>query len=205
MPIPPRAPDNKLNPEVERLVYQLKVIRQEAEGLVVDMGTEQLNWRPAPDRWSVAECFAHLNAVNRKMAENIEKSVTRGRQANQVSKGPFTYGFLARMFHRMMEPPVKRKFKTPSAFLAAAGQPWAQIDADWKATHDRIDDLLQRANGLDLTRIKAQSPASRWITYPLGIAFWIHAAHDRRHLWQAREVINHARFPRKPAAVKQPA
>lgn len=205
MPLPPRAPEKKLNPEVERLVYQLKVIRQEAEGLLVDLGSEQLTWRPAPDRWSVSECFAHLNTINRKMGEEIEKSVTRGRQANLVSDGPFTYGFLARMFHRMTEPPVKRRFKSPAAFIGPAGQPWPQIEADWKSTHDRIDDLLQRANGLDLARVKVQSPASRWIAYPLGIAFWIHAGHDRRHLWQVRQVINDVRFPRKVAAEKQPA
>ena len=197
MPLPPRAPEKKLNPEVERLVYQLKVIRQEAEGLLVDMGTEQLTWRPAPDRWSVAECFAHLNVINRKMGEEIEKSVTRGRQANMVSDGQFTYGFLARMFLRLTEPPVKRRFKSPAAFVPGANQPWPQIEAEWKSTHDKIDDLLQRANGLDLARVKSQSPASRWITYPLGIAFWIHAGHDRRHLWQARQVINDVRFPRK--------
>ena len=204
MPLPPRAPDKKINPEVERLVYQLKVIRQEADGLLVGLGAEQLDWRPEAGRWSVAECFAHLNATNRKMAEGIEESIRRGRQANMVSEGPFSYGFIGRMFHRMTEPPVKRRFKAPAAFAAKAGQSWAQIQADWKTTHDRLDDLLQQANGLDLARIKTVSPASSWIRYPLGIAFWIHAAHDKRHLWQARQVINDARFP-KPTQKLQTA
>jgi len=202
MPLPPRAPDKKINPEIERLVYQLKVIRQEAEGLVVGLGPEQLDWVPEPGRWSVAQCFAHLNATNRKMADRIEESIRRGRTANMVSEGPFSYGFLARMFHRMMEPPVKRRFKTSAAFTAKPGESWAQIQADWKTTHDRLDDLLQQANGLDLARVKTTSPASSWIRYPLGIGFWIHAAHDKRHLWQARQLINDARFPKAAVGVK---
>lgn len=204
MPLPPRTPEKKLNPEVERLVYQVKVISQEAEGLVVGLSSEQLNWQPAPGRWSVAQCFAHLNVTNRKMAEEIEVSIKQGRQANMISDGPFTYGFLARMFHRMVEPPVKRKFKAPPAFQASGQLPWDQIEADWKSTHERIEQLLQQANGLDLARVKTQSPASRLIRYPLGIAFWIQTAHDKRHLWQARQIVNNPSFP-KPAAVKQPA
>ncbi len=139
------------------------------------------------------------------MADTIEAAIKQGRQANMVSDGPFVYGFLSRMFHRLMEPPVKRKFKAPPAFAPGTGLTWPQIEAEWKATHDRLDSLLQQANGLDLVRIKTQSPASSWIRYPIGIAFWIQSAHDRRHLWQAREVINNARFPKKAAAERQPA
>jgi DinB superfamily len=203
MPLPPRKPEKKLNPEVERLAYQLKVIGQEAEGLVVGMTDDQLKWRPRQDAWSVSECFAHLNLANRRMAEEIEKSVTYGRQANLLSDGPFTYGFLSRMFHRMLEPPVRRKFKAAGRFRPASNLEWAQIQADWQTTHDRIEDLLYQANGLDLARVKVQSPASRWVSYPLGIAFWIHTAHDRRHLWQARQIVNDARFPKVAAGNQQ--
>jgi DinB superfamily len=205
MPLPPRPPDKKLNPELERLVYQAKVIRQEAEGLVVGLTEEQLRWRPAPGQWSVAECFLHLNATNRKMADQLEAAIRRGRQMNQLSDGPFSYGFLSRMFHRMMEPPVKRRFKAPAAFdvKGQAHKPWAEIEAEWRSTHDRLDGLLQQANGLDLARIRTKSPASALISYPVGMGFWIQAAHDRRHLWQARQVINHANFPKVAAASQQ--
>jgi hypothetical protein len=135
------------------------------------------------------------------MAEQIEESIKRGRQANLKSDGPFSYGFLSRMFHRMMEPPVKRRFKAPPAFQVAPAPAWPQISGEWNATHDRLDDLLLQANGLDLAKIKTQSPASKWVRYPLGMAFWIQAAHDRRHLWQARQVINNARFPKNDPSV----
>lgn len=204
MPLPRRMPEAKLNPELERLAYQMKVIRQEAEGLVNGLSPEQLNWRPSPDRWSVALCYEHLNQTNRKMAEALDLAVKRGRQLNQLSEGPFSYGFLARYFLRIMEPPVKRRFKAPAKFVPNPDRSWTQIMEDWHATHDRIASLLMDANGLDLAAVKTTSPASSWIRYPLGIGFWIHAAHDRRHLWQAREIINSAGFP-KPAVNHAPA
>ena len=201
MPLPRRAPDQKLNPELERLAYQMKVVRQDAEGLIIGLTEEQVKWRPGADRWSVAECYEHLNQTNRKMAEALETSIRAGRQANQLSEGPFTYGFLSRYFLRIMEPPVKSRFKAPGAFVPQAnGKQWATILDDWRTTHDRLNGLVLEAQGLDLARIKTTSPASSWIRYPLGIGFWIQAAHDRRHIWQAREVINSAGFPKAATA-----
>jgi DinB superfamily len=202
MPLPARAPDRKLNPEIDRLAFQIKMIREEAEGLTVAMSQEQLTWRPAPGRWSVLECFVHLNITNRKMIVEIEKSIAAGRQANMISEGPFVYGFLSRMFLRMTEPPVSKRFKAPPAFLPPSNQAWADVAAEWKSTHDKMEELLLKANGLDLTRVKTQSPAASWMKYPLGVGFWLQTTHDKRHLWQAREVINSASFPKAAVAEK---
>jgi hypothetical protein len=40
-----------------------------------------------------------------------------------------------------------------------------------------------------------QSPASHWIKISLNSGFALMAAHERRHLWQARRVLAAAGFP----------
>ena len=57
-------------------------------------------------------------------------------------------------------------------------------------------DRLRQANGVDLVKAKVQSPVSKWIRVPLGVGFSIMTAHERRHLWQARQVTQDPRFPR---------
>jgi hypothetical protein len=48
---------------------------------------------------------------------------------------------------------------------------------------------------LDLARVKAPAPGLGPVKLNLHITFaWI-AAHERRHLWQARQVRGHAGFP----------
>ncbi len=47
---------------------------------------------------------------------------------------------------------------------------------------------LMRADGLDLARVRVISPVSRCFRLPLGAYFAFVMAHDRRHLWQARQV-----------------
>ena len=196
MPIPRRNYDRTLNPDLERLLYQVKVVRMEAEGLLHGLNDEQFNWQPEPGRWSMAQCFDHLNVTNGRMIGNLEASIREGRQSNRVSDGPYAYGFFGRWFLQLMQPPVKRRFKAPEVFQPAQRKTVAEIMPDWERTHDRVDELLEDSRGLDLARIKVQSPAAKWLKYSLGIGFWIQTAHDRRHLWQARQVRNSPQFPK---------
>jgi hypothetical protein len=49
---------------------------------------------------------------------------------------------------------------------------------------------VHQAEGLDLARIRTISPVNRLIRLPLGAYLQFILAHDRRHLWQARQVRN---------------
>jgi hypothetical protein len=59
-----------------------------------------------------------------------------------------------------------------------------------------LADRLRRANGLDLVRARVTSPVLRWRRFSLGAAFAMLAAHERRHLCQARRVAALTEFPR---------
>ena len=48
----------------------------------------------------------------------------------------------------------------------------------------------------DLSKARVQSPASRWIRLDLGAGFALMAAHERRHLWQARRLTERPDFPK---------
>ena len=195
MPLPRREYDRTINAEIERLVYQVKVIRQEADGLLWGLNDDQLNWSPGGGRWSMAQCFDHLNVSNQLFIKELEKAIRDGRAAGRLSQGPFAYGFLSRWFYRKMQPPVKARFRAPKSMEPAPRRTLAEVTAQWEATHNRLDDLINDANGLDLVAIKVTSPAASYIRYSLGMGFWIQTAHDRRHLWQARQVRNDTGFP----------
>jgi len=55
---------------------------------------------------------------------------------------------------------------------------------------------LGRANGLDLSRARVISPVSKWLRFSLGTLFAVIAAHERRHLSQARRIAAMPGFPR---------
>jgi hypothetical protein len=62
--------------------------------------------------------------------------------------------------------------------------------AAFRAYQVQYIDRLRQANGLDLARARVRSPAAAgWLRIPLGCAFALTTAHERRHLWQARRVL----------------
>ncbi|MEZ5402545.1 MAG: DinB family protein [Bryobacteraceae bacterium] len=195
MPLPPRKSDGSLNPEIERLLYQLKVAREDGLGLIDGLSDEQANWSPGAGKWSMAQCFDHLNVTNRLFVQQFRAGVAEARQRGILGGGPYSYGFLSRWFLRQTEPPVKRRFSAPKPFQPGPKRPIVEIRNEWVRLHDELDEIFRSASGVDLARMRITSPAASFIKYSLGIGFWIQTAHDRRHVWQARQVRNLDGFP----------
>jgi hypothetical protein len=61
--------------------------------------------------------------------------------------------------------------------------------------HAGLIDRVRRSSGLDLGRIKFRSPLIPLLRLSLGTWFQFLLAHERRHLWQARQVRQELRFP----------
>ena len=60
---------------------------------------------------------------------------------------------------------------------------------------DRLAELIKSADGLDLRRTDCAPPPARYSAYSLGTSFAATLAHERRHVWQAREVRTAPGFP----------
>lgn len=194
-PLPRRDSGGTLNAEIERLIHQNEVIRADAAGLAADMSEEQFNWSPGDGRWSVGQCFDHLNVSNRLWLPMIAVATSDGRRRGLLHDGPYSYGFLSRMFLRLVEPPAKLKVGAPRGFHPADGLQRQAVMREFDAIHEQLGTLIRSANGLDLARIRCPSAFSRHVRYNLGMSFWILMAHDRRHIWQARNVCQAAGFP----------
>jgi hypothetical protein len=195
MPLPVRAESKPLNPEIERILYQVQVLVEEAEGLVDGVNEDAFNWQPEPGRWSIGQNFQHLIVTGNLMLDEIEAATAKGRQEGKLSDGPFAYGFLGRWFHRLMLPPVKNRFKAPKKFDPQQRLDMAKVLEAWTSLHARARKAAENASGVDLAALKVSSPAASFIKYQLGIAFWIMTGHEKRHLWQARNVRNAPGFP----------
>ena len=184
-----------LNSELEDYRQQLEAAKQEAQGLLADLTETQFNWRPEAGRWSIAECVAHLNTTNQLYLAAIDKSLERARDRRLFGEGPFRHGFLGNWFVRSIEPPPKRRFKAPKVFAPPPNQSLTSVAAEFMQIHEEILARLRQANGIDLVRARVVSPVSSLFRLSLGQSFALIAAHNRRHLWQARQVKAHRAFP----------
>ena len=65
----------------------------------------------------------------------------------------------------------------------------AGVLEDFLQANEELIRRIRTANGLDLKRAKVPVPGSRRLKLSLGQGFALMAAHSRRHLWQARQVL----------------
>lgn len=174
---------------LEAVRQQFEATDREARGLAGTLSESEFNWNPAAGSWSIGQCLLHLATGTDKVLPAIDRTIAAARERQWVTQGPVRYGLFARMMVTSMEPPVKWRMKTNRMFQP--GGEVLQRDAvlaELAASRGRILDRVRQSMGLDLRRAIVVSPVSRLIRVPLGAYLAFLAAHDRRHLWQARQV-----------------
>ena len=195
MSSPAKVQGSPLTPQLADLCSQFAAVKADASELVAGLKESQFNWRPDPRRWSIAECLLHLNIVGDRYVRLLEKTIEEPGPRGPGVEGPFGYGFLGKRLLAKTEPPPRRKLKALRSFTPAYGQPITAVMPTFRHIQEQLALLLERANGLDLDRIKVRGPGLGPVRVNLYVIFaWI-AAHQRRHLWQARQVRSHAAFP----------
>ncbi len=185
-----------LIPELEEYRYQFVALKDDVKTLLSAVNNEQFNWRLQPGSWSMAECFDHLNVTGKLYGATIDDKISEANSRQWFSRGPFRHGALGNLLVKLTEPPVKLKVKAPSQFIPQANKLVDVVADEFLRIQDQFIIRLRDANGIDLARIKIPSPVTPLLKLTLGQVFGLTTAHERRHLWQARQVMKHPNFPR---------
>jgi hypothetical protein len=187
-------------PELEELRAQFEALSADAAALVTPLSDGQFTWSPAPDVWSVSQCIEHLNVTARAYLPALDEGIASAIRAGVYGSGPFTYNVVGRLMVRSMQPPPFWRFKAPVIFRPPAApqtqRTRSEIMAGFRGYQVQYIDRLRQANGVDLAKAKVVSPANRLLHLSLGSGFALQIAHERRHLWQARQVVSRPDFPR---------
>jgi hypothetical protein len=180
--------------ELERHRHTFESVAGEANELAKDLSEVQFNWRPAPGQWSIEECLAHLTMVGQWEVRAIEDAIDQGKARGLTAAGPFEYSAIERYILRESAPPVRHQMSAPRRFQPLHGQPVTGVLPTFLHVQSQFTRLLERADGLDLRRIKVATPISRFLKMSLGMMFAQAAAHEQRHMLQAHRVRE--RLPR---------
>lgn len=185
-----------MNAQLESYRGQIEAVMDDVCTVARGLNETQFNWRPRPGSWSVGECVDHLNASERLWLDGIDESLSAAREKQLFAEGPFRYGSIEKWFLGNAEPPVRFKAKAPKNFQPQANLSIERTLADFIDLHNRLQQRIWQAQGIDLRRAKVRAPFAKWLKFSLGISFAIVAAHDRRHLWQAQQVLEDPAFPK---------
>jgi hypothetical protein len=177
------------------LLEQVKMIEVQTERILAQVDDASAGWRPTPNSWSVVECFEHLNVIGHKLVTELGRAVDSAKPL--ASAAPHRrYGLLARLVLWIAEPPPWLRMKTTTEFRPNADLALGEVASRFMELQLHITERLQRAATVDLTGIKIRHPA-----FPVRFApeelFAMTITHQRRHLWQAEQVLLAPGFPNK--------
>jgi hypothetical protein len=155
-------------------------------GLTEPLGT----WRADPGSWSVAECLDHLATGNRVYLRAMEPVAERALARGRRRRGPAVPGILGRWFVGTFEPPVRRpyKLKAPRTIRPRPSLALHDASAQFFGSQDELREFLLRYADIDLASVRFANPFVSVFRFSLATGLHVLAAHERRHLWQARRV-----------------
>ncbi|MBZ5587852.1 MAG: DinB family protein [Acidobacteriia bacterium] len=188
-----------LNPSLRDILRQFDDANREAQRMVEGLSDRQFNWRPASGRWSIAECYGHLNIVGSEMLPVIDDAVAEARARAWYSNDAFRPRLVGRLLLKATEPPVRHRRRAREHHVPASDQFVKDVLPALVDLNRVLASRVQAANGLDLSRPRVSAPATTIFRLSLFELFLFLAAHGRRHLRQARAVREHPLFPRAPA------
>ena len=178
-----------------RLIGSLDSSDRRANDLARGLDAPRLNWQPAPHSWSIGQCLQHLLAANEVYLPPIAKALT-GRATSPVEE--VTPGWLGRWFIRAyIEPsPASVRGRSPRKIAPSVTVPPDVLDR-FLRSNEVARDLIRRASGYDVNRIRFVNPFVPVIRFTVGTGLEIICRHENRHLLQAERVKQSATFPKE--------
>lgn len=184
-----------MTPQLEEYQQQFERIRKDAEDLIAGLNPYGFNWHPAPGSWSIAECLDHLIAAGNLLTPKIDEAIRDAQEKNLNASGPFAYGLRGKLFIRMQEPPPRWKTRTLPGYVPPTARLTEVVQREFLELQDRLIERVNAADGLDLEKMIITSPVVSWVKFNAAVWFAATAAHERRHLWQARRIRESRWFP----------
>jgi len=171
--------------------------RQKVQSDFSNLSLQQLNWKPSPESWSIAQCLNHLVVSDSSYFSILEK-ITDGSYKMSFWR---KYSPFSKIFGRILEDQLReqvgRKLKAPKKFLPAASEFKMEILDRYYKNLDDFSGLIARCGNIDLDKTIITSPAVSFVTYSLRDAMQFLMQHEHRHINQAARVKTDERFPKQ--------
>lgn len=184
------------NLSIPDILTEIESVRRDARQDFEQLHAIQLNWKPDPDQWSIAQCLDHLMTTNSFYFPIVERIGSEGYRPSLWQRLPLLPGFFGRLMLKALDPSSPQKFTAPKGFQPSQSSIDRAIVENFDNHQQKLRGMIESCRDWELDRIIISSPVTGVITYSLLNAFRILALHERRHLKQAQRVLQHQGFPK---------
>jgi hypothetical protein len=156
--------------------------------------------RPAPGRWSPAECLAHLNLTSCALLPALRAALQEADNRREPAPRRYRRDAMGWLVWQIVAPSGGMKTRTVAAFEPATAHPVDMVVSQFASLQRDLIACVRDADGLPLDRIKVQSPLDGRVKVNLYSALTLVPRHQHRHLHQA-EAAARLSAPRALVAV----
>ena len=151
------------------------------------LSTEQLNWKPNVQTWSIAQNIDHLIVINQSYFPIID-SIRKGTYRTPfLAKLGFIVSFFGNMILNSVHPSREKKIKTFAIWEPAKSEIPSGILDRFSEHQTELKDRIESSQDLIAKGTIISSPANKNIVYKLEKAFEIMVTHEERHFEQSME------------------
>ncbi|MBX3134548.1 MAG: DinB family protein [Gemmatimonadaceae bacterium] len=182
---------------IQEVCHELTEVTHAARVAFGPLSAEQLNWKPSAESWSIAQCLDHLITINRFYFPLLESMSTDTPGPTFWERHSPLSGFLGKFLIKTLGPEYPKRTKTsPKAEPSASAIDARILDTFARHQGELIEHLRRIPSSIDLKGTIVTSPLLGWVTYRLEDCLTMLAVHEKRHLLQARRVMEAAGFPK---------
>jgi hypothetical protein len=185
-----------MNTELPNLIAQLESNSSEAREKFGSLTSEQLNWKPSAESWSVGQCFDHLLVSNREMLSQISPVVEGKHTVTFFERLPFLPKFFGGYLVKAIMPDNPKKMKNPGILDPAQSDVDPAVVEKFLETQEKAASVMRSSEKIDLEKTIMTSPVASFITYSLLDGYRVIVYHGKRHLLQAGRVTEADGFPK---------
>lgn len=183
-----------MNDKLGLIISELENVSKDVRETFGHLSAEQINWKPAPESWSVAQCLEHLVKSNEMFFDDMDK-IASGTRKNSLWENwsPFT-SFFGRFLNKSLAADSK-KFKT-SAWASPPSEVDPNIVEKFMDHQSKLTEKINATKDEDWGKAVVTSPFVPVMTYRVSDGFEIFVTHEKRHFRQAKRVIETEGFPK---------
>jgi len=182
---------------LQTIVAESEKNSEAARAIASDLSEAQLNWKPSPEQWSIAQCLEHLVVATKGFEKYFTLALDHARKSRQVTGAPrYKPSLVGGWLAKQVSPEAARKLPAPKIFRPGNSSNTRRPLESFLTEQDRFLDFVRRSEGIDYNKTRLRSPVTPLMRYSLADAFVITVLHGQRHLAQARRVREMTEFPR---------
>lgn len=170
-------------------ILELDKITQDFEMHFSNLTQEELNWRPYPGDWSIAQNLEHLIIVNETYYPVLASLKNNTYKTPFIAKSGIIVSFLGKTVLKAVQPDRKEKMKTFPLWEPSYSEVHSDILLMFKNHQAELQQKIADSSDLVKKGVIISSPAKRMIVYKLETAYDIIVNHEMRHLEQAKEIL----------------